>query len=174
MAKSISLIVLLLFPLLLFSPHEAHAATWDVKTDLMALDFLWNRGSRVSLDAGLRIRDMRFSLPVTYAWDLHADISFLDIALRIDCYPFDGWGLFFGVDAARWGRWFGWGSPEERNMFPSALYAGWTLSWPYFCIEPTIVVTDPARVAEIELEPLREHFMMYGRVYAQLWMGVSF
>lgn len=174
MAKPVSLIVLLLFPLLLFIPMELHALSWDVVTDVMSLDFLWMPGARVSLEAGVRINDMRFSVPFHYSWNLHADISFLDTGLRIDCYPFDGWGLFFGVDAFRWGRWFGWGSPEKRDVFLSALYAGWTLSWPYFTFEPRIVFTDPSRTSEIELEPLREHFFMYGSVYAQIMMGVSF
>ena len=168
MAKLVYLILLLLF--LLSMP--VFGASFYLGLDIGALDSFIADGNRVSFDCGYRYGDFRISLPVSYSFCLDDDISALDIALRMDVYPFRGIDLFFGVDALRYLRFFGYSSPKERNVFLSSISIGYTFFFPYCYIEPRIIAQDPARMHETETAILDDHFPFYFDYYAQLVVGL--
>ena len=96
MAKLVYLILLLLFLLL-----PVFGSSFYVAFDVMSLDSFIADGNRVSFDFSYRYGDFRISLPVSYSFCLDDDISALDVALRVDAYPFRDIELFFGVDVLR-------------------------------------------------------------------------
>lgn len=169
MAKLVYLILLLLFLLL-----PVFGSSFYVAFDAMSLDSFIADGNRVSFDFSYRYGDFRISLPVSYSFCLDDDISALDVALRVDAYPFRDIELFFGVDVLRYLRFFGLSSPQERNVLLSSISIGYTFSFSHFFIEPRIIAQDPARIAENETAILDDHFPFYFDYYAQLLIGVRF
>ena len=121
MAKLVYLILLLLFLLL-----PVFGSSFYVAFDVMSLDSFIADGNRVSFDFSYRYGDFRISLPVSYSFCLDDDISALDVALRVDAYPFRDIELFFGVDVLRYLRFFGLSSPQERNVLLSSISIGYT------------------------------------------------
>ena len=149
------------------------SSSLSIGVDLGALDSFFLDGKRVGGAIGFRYGKIRASLDLQYAFDLEREYSLLDVGASIDVYPFSSLGLFFGVDLLRYGRFFGAGSPVERNIFFSSIRIGWTFSFPYFYIEPRLVITDPARLSQDSLSSLSESFLYYGNYYFALMIGIQ-
>ncbi len=169
MAKLVYLILLLLFIII-----PVFGSSFYIGFDLASVDSFFADGNRVSFDLSYHFADFRISLPISYSFCLDDDISALDVALRVDVYPFTRLNLFFGVDAVRYVRFFGLGSPEERNLILTSIRMGYTFDLPYCYIEPRIVAVDPARINETETALLDDHFPFYYDFYVELLVGVRF
>ena len=169
MAKLVYLILLLLF---LFLP--VYGSTFYIGFDLSSADSFFADGTRLSFDFSYRHSDIRLSLPVSYSFCLDDDIAALDVALRVDYYPFSSLELFFGVDAIHYLRFFGLSSPEERNVFISSISMGYTFEFSHFYVEPRVIAQDPARLNEAESAILDDHFPFYLDYYVQLVIGACF
>lgn len=167
MAKLVYLILLLLF---LFVP--VFGSSFYLAFDIVSVDSFIADGKRVSFDLSYRFSDIRISLPISYSFCLDDDISAFDIGFRVDVYPFRNLNLFFGVDAIRYLRFFGLSSPENRNVFISSIVAGYTFEFPYWFIEPRIIIQDPARINETETAILDDHFPFYYDYYVQFLVGI--
>lgn len=171
MAKKIttSLLLFFLYPCALFSDRMFY-----IGADAMMMDGFFSPGQRISIEASIEIFDVRISVPFSYAFDLDEDIAFVDAGIRLDCYPFDGLGLFFGADLVRYGRFFGRASPVEKDVLLSSLVIGYTFLFPYSYLEPRIILLDPGRLIEEVTTELRNSFFMYSNFYFALLVGVSF
>lgn len=163
------LFLLLVLSLLL----PAYSMSLNVGIDGVALDSFFLDGKRIGGSVALRYGKVRCSFDLAYAFDLSREYSLLDIGAAVDVYPFDNLGLFFGVDLIRYGRYFGSGSPDKRDIFFSSIRIGWTFSFPYFYIEPRLVITDPARLNQDALAHLTKSFLCYGNYYAALLIGIQ-
>ncbi len=166
--KIIMVLLLLLLPLLSVS-----AVSYYIAADAVATDSFFLSGKRVPLEFSIRSGSMRYAFSISYNFDLESDIALLDTSFRLDYYPFDSLGFFIGVDAIRYGRFFGHFSPPERNVFFSSITAGWTFSFSYFYFEPRIYITDPAMLVSESLDILKKYFLSYMDIYASLLVGVK-
>ncbi len=171
MAKKMMIALLLLFliPFSAFSGDRFH-----IGVDAAMVDGFFSPGQRVGAEFSVAVSDVRISVPVTYAFDLDEDVAFIDVGVRLDCYPFANLGLFFGADLVRYGRFIGRGSPEKKDVLLSALVIGYTFRFPFSYLEPRIVLMDPGRFVEEVTDRLKDHFLMYNGFYFALIVGVSF
>ena len=171
MAKKMitSLLLFFLYPCALFPGRMFY-----IGADAMMMDGFFSPGQRISMEASIEIFDVRISVPFSYAFDLDEDMAFVDAGIRLDCYPFDGLGLFFGADLVRYGRFFGRASPDNKDVLLSSLVIGYTFLFPYSYLEPRIILMDPGRLVEEVTSVLRNSFYMYSNFYFALIVGVSF
>ena len=88
-------------------------------------------------------------------------------------YPFDGQGFHIGVSALRLGVFWGLEAPEDRILAFSEVMAGWTITFPWFYLEPRIAVLDLFSTSADRLGELQEAVPQYSKLRLSLIAGVS-
>ena len=64
-------------------------------------------------------------------------------------------------------------SPSSSPMSVFLAISQVAFSFPYFYIEPRLVITDPARLSQDSLSSLSESFLYYGNYYFALMIGIQ-
>ena len=159
--------------ILIFIPLSCLSAGWQIGLDLRDVDSAFMGAIRVDAEVSYRWDGIRVTVPLRYSSSFSYELSFAETGVIVSVYPLENLGLFIGSSMLRAGYFWGLEAPEERFMLFSEVIAGWTLSFPWFFIEPRISILDVFGTEEGRLGDLAEAIPQYSKIRISLIAGVE-
>lgn len=147
--------------------------SWQVGVDLRCLDSFLYEAMRLDAEASYRFGNIRITVPLRYSHSFSHELDFIESGFAVSVYPFDGQGFHIGVSALRLGVFWGLEAPEDRILAFSEVMAGWTITFPWFYLEPRIAVLDLFSTSADRLGELQEAVPQYSKLRLSLIAGVS-